>query len=274
MTPAQLKHFAPALVAAALLAPIPAMAAQQMQGAAFSVSQLLKLGNAAFPAVRPPDGVLEVVSPTTQIEDATNLTFHGFDPALGTLQAVRLQLDSRQSIDGGGSIVGNPGPDAGIIAVDPHVRTRFLVGGEEYGAAYTAIRHSGDPVPSCTMSVNDPYCLFVRSSQDDFNLDLLVGPLGAFLGPTVTVALPYRFVMSAEFTSYNRPTFTAVADFEWSGDAFLTYDYLPAAAGGAPEPSTWMLLIAGFGVTGSALRGRARTQTASGPDATRFTALR
>jgi hypothetical protein len=272
VTPAQLKHLAPALVAAALLTPIPAIAAKHTQGTAFSVSKNIHLGNKAFPAAPPPDDDLEVVSPTIEIEGASVLTFDGFDPALGTLRNVRLYLDSRQSVDGGGSIIGTAGPDAGIIEVDPGVDTRFLVGGEEYGAEHTMIYPAGDVVPRCAMIVTDPGCLFHRSSQEDFDVDLLVGPLAAFFAPTVTVALPYRFAMSAKFTSYNRPTFTAVADFDWSGNAFLTYDYLPAAPGGVPEPSAWLLLIAGFGIAGSAMRRRG--QTASGPDATRFTALR
>jgi hypothetical protein len=278
VTPAQSKLYPWAALAAVALAPVPAMAAKEAQGVAFSVSRNIQIGNEAFPAAPPADGATQLIRPTAEISGSTVLTFDGFDPSRGTLRSVRLYLDSRQSLDGGGSLVGTGSPSAGIIEVDPVVFTRFLVGGQQYGVEGTLLRiDSGAPAPTCSMTALEPACLFNRTSQEDFDVDLLVGPLDVFLAPTVTVALPYLFTMRANFTSFGvRPNFRAATDFDWSGDVILTYDYLPGGPGpgGVPEPSAWLLLIAGFGIAGSALRRRVRAQTASGPDATRFTALR
>ncbi len=46
----------------------------------------------------------------------------------------------------------------------------------------------------------------------------------------------------------------------YSWKYYTRYDYLGALGGGAPEPATWALLVTGFGLVGSALRGRRRAR--------------
>ncbi len=83
----------------------------------------------------------------------------------------------------------------------------------------------------------------------------------------------------AFFYSFQGPDYDIIAAAPDGGVTFTFYDSNPLA-GGVPEPASWTMLIAGFGLAGAALRrsrkntayGRSRVGAGSG-DRTRITSL-
>ena len=89
----------------------------------------------------------------------------------------------------------------------------------------------------------------------------LSGPVNVFSG---TIAAPkfilgyYPWVGGAEGENQSGETFSVKGDFNLS---------ITSVPGGVPEPSTWMMMVAGFGLLGGAMRygnnARAGAKTAS-----------
>lgn len=99
-----------------------------------------------------------------------------------------------------------------------------------------------------------------------FDYDLAPGGVGPGLAVTVNFVDGTSMILQSAGPSpsagfYGFRTDQAIASVSLSlagsgADSFLLDDLRIAAASGAPEPAAWALLIAGFGLAGSMLRGR------------------
>jgi hypothetical protein len=72
-------------------------------------------------------------------------------------------------------------------------------------------------------------------------------------------------VFSYNFTGINASTFTVRIDSarEWVMLTEVSFNGTMAPTGGVPEPASWAMLIAGFGITGAFMRRRARSLAAA-----------
>ena len=113
------------------------------------------------------------------------------------------------------------------------------------------------------------------SRADDGLFDFLAfdaGTLNTTFGPTTINLTGYRLDNSTVSASYLAPDSTSFASFNLSGFSGLArveftstggfrsnrfqLDNLLVSDGSVPEPSTWALMIGGFGLAGAALRRR------------------
>ena len=76
--------------------------------------------------------------------------------------------------------------------------------------------------------------------------------LGSVAGPASTTG---QFTLSYAASNITRVVVTPGSFYDWVGVDNI--NYTPATAGAVPEPATWAMMIAGFGLIGGTLRRRA-----------------
>ena len=91
---------------------------------------------------------------------------------------------------------------------------------------------------------------------------LITNDYGAHSAMAVSSGLNHWQRLSASFTNANE-----IVLYSFGGPARFSVDNVyggdvpnPAPLGAVPEPESWALLVAGFGLTGAALRRRAITR--------------
>lgn len=185
-----------------------------------------------------------------------------FDTSLGTLTAVRfvnsaqagvvLQLGTTSTCALGQCIL-HPSSGTAIVRLGSDLDTGPQTLWADLDLATMAVHHTGPTVLSQTLSISSDREYTDESTLSQFNVGspaiLLSHDLsldGLFFGAYVPVAS--RVTSNAFFSTQ------------------VIYDYTPlvegpgpGGPGPVPEPSTWAMMILGFGVIGSALRRRQRT---------------
>ncbi|MEY2883056.1 MAG: hypothetical protein RL490_780, partial [Pseudomonadota bacterium] len=124
-------------------------------------------------------------------------------------------------------------------------------------ALYTNFLHyfTGSAFPSQSTEVNGSFNLF--------NAGTLVATF-AYSSSTADQLSSYALISPPDngafsFDSFtNDVTITTLATPATIDGSAFTYDLVSTAVGGVPEPSTWAMLVLGFGVIGGTLRKRAR----------------
>ena len=181
---------------------------------------------------------------------ATAVGFDAFDPDLGTLTDVRLVLSSVQRFHYGASVLGQ-----GLIGLfDGRYIGAVNVGGQAVGGSSG---FSSGPLGFCVPEVG--YCQVAGTFDRAFGFDVAGLDPSAFLTSgdvdlhsTITLTDYQSFLSPGAFL-------TEFGVLGWNGTLSLHYTYSPssvAAPAGIPEPATWGLMIAGFGLAGAALRRR------------------
>jgi hypothetical protein len=186
--------------------------------------------------------------------DDTPVHFAAFDPALGTLTGVRLGLSSEQDFGVGLSIVGE---GSATLSIGNYVSTVQL-GGQAVGGFSRYLFDLDVKELPCTAVV---FCYNQVQVSKDFDFEVAIGDLNRFLSPDgVDLAFVSTIAMDTFLGGYLKPgaVFNMASALTWDGDLSLIYVYDPtvAAPGGVPEPASWALLIAGFGLAGARLRRR------------------
>lgn len=120
--------------------------------------------------------------------------------------------------------------------------------------------------PSLTCTSSGPVCLQLSEVKGDraFAYDVTEA-----FGQTDFTGLPVTLVSESDayfgWSDAPRPNFVATRDIGWEATFTLTWRYYQVAPGSeppsVPEPATWALMLAGFGLVGSAAR-RARREPA------------
>lgn len=250
-------HAAVWAAAAVLLPASGAAAASVVQARSFDV----EYSNLLHPAWK----ANEPTQDSKTVTDDTPIDFAAFDGALGALTDVVLSLSATQDFTSGVSIVQVEGQSPfttsitfGTYAADVRLGSASL-------DAYAPEEPTGQQGCSPILGV----CLSQASAHHDEAFDTVFADLSAFqAGAPVVFDLASNVFVSAGTTVFGNlpaPTITALGALSWTGTATLTYIYdAPAGppggpAGSAPEPASWVLMIAGFGLTGSLLRRRFRS---------------
>ena len=93
-----------------------------------------------------------------------------------------------------------------------------------------------------------------------FNVDVFTNNLFASTVVVVNAATLYN-PTTVDLSAYSNVTRISINSLsDPAGLGFDDFTFTPGAnGGGVPEPAAWALMIAGFGLAGSALRRRART---------------
>jgi hypothetical protein len=187
--------------------------------------------------------------------DNTPVHFAAFDQALGTLTGVRLELSSEQDFGVGLSIVGEGNA---TLSVGNYLSTVQLGGQPVGGLSQRYLFDLDVKELPCSAVV---FCYSQVQVSKDFDFDVAIGDLSTFLSPDgVDLALASSIALDAFPSGNLRPgaVFNMAGALTWGGDLNLTYIYDPTVTtpGGVPEPTTWALLIAGFGLTGVQFRRR------------------
>lgn len=232
----------------------PSQAAVVVQTANFSHN-----GLAVFQDTNP---VAHSVVVNKAVQAATPVHFAGFDPGLGTLTGVNVALTSDQHYGVGVSIFGN---GAALLTV-ANIANSVRFGGQAVGGllqGYTLSEAPNLNLP-CTPRENEPGCQISHGADRPFDFSVALSDLDPFLqAGGVDFDAASSIVLFGAGGVGGNALVNAFGGLVWDGNLSLTYTYEPTVAsppGGVPEPATWALLIAGFGLAGAQLRRRRGTQ--------------
>ncbi len=135
------------------------------------------------------------------------------------------------AVSGGGTFDSAGHSNVSLTEIGPGFSYGYSLSGSAYGSGWQNIP-SQHPPTLCITSGCDPFDGPVPGSPEPFSFHLNLGLLPATVGETITVSGGGE------------------DDIEpYSGTAKITR--LPSPA---PEPTTWALLLAGFGLAGMAIR--------------------
>ncbi|WP_426167566.1 PEPxxWA-CTERM sorting domain-containing protein [Sandarakinorhabdus sp. DWP1-3-1] len=134
----------------------------------------------------------------------------------------------------------------GTVALDPLVSASFVIGGSS-GTLSIATRLG--------TAGSGTIVFFSRSGGSDLFDFFLSGPvdIGAAFGPVTGTGVFALNQFTDVATTAGALTFTSSSDVIFSGGL---------AGAAVPEPASWAMLIAGFGLVGAAMRRRRTTVAA------------
>jgi hypothetical protein len=242
---------------------------------------LLALATFGIDAVAGPVGVVVNVYTSfgSGVNGSAEIPMQQFDPSLGTLTDVDIDIATSSFFSDGGTLfnhgsspasfsfqetasetidvagnIGQTGYNAGISGTIPATPFNGLNCSAASGPPIecqplvNGLLQSPSFLPSCGVAPDGTNCILscpqlnLTCSQSPTGVSLLaLGPLAPFIG-TGTVDVPATFSYSQTLTSPDGVTNII------GGPVILTtvdYFYTPADASTAPEPSTWGLLLAG-----------------------------
>lgn len=185
----------------------------------------------------------------------TPIAFDSFDASLGRLTGATLAFDYKAIYELAVSVRQAPaeGPFGQILTYGLGVA--MAAGDRFFGLS------SGEPgsvaciVPSGTTS-----CLAAGRFEEVISGRIDVLDLANDASPIIDLneAQSFTGFFSHDGVAGARPLFSAASSINWTGELTLTYTYeeqVPIV----PEPSSWAMMLAGFGLIGMAVRrGRRR----------------
>jgi hypothetical protein len=247
------RALAPALCAAALAAAVLTAAAAGPASAKTLVRSAALVGSIAATAH---SGARDVEA------YSTGFPVGQFDPALGTLQSVTLSLSAtiHQTGDVSADSFDPFRPFGGISA---GAFTFAGIGGIGFADFYFSSGPTDlTDIVACAPTAAGGCAGTIDSLESFSDATTFTDPpsLSAYTG-TGHMFFDYGLNLTAVLGSLLGPpdvpsTFETALAFK---DSALTvsYDYIPAARAGVPEPAAWALMLAGFALAGATLRGRA-----------------
>ncbi|MFN3370399.1 MAG: choice-of-anchor E domain-containing protein [Sphingomonadaceae bacterium] len=199
-------------------------------------------------AVASPAAAVTVISQSISVSPVATgtsvpLSFAQFNPSLGMLQSVLLTFTGSYSATG---TIRNP-------AAAPAVRTYTLTTGviaSIDGAGFDLDVPLGGG--SIVLAIPAQTTIPASYSGTGSGSSLLSSGLGSFIG---NGSVLLSFIGTSLFNSTGNAQLNLARQL--GGTVQLDYAYLPTAA--IPEPQTWALMIAGFGLMGLGLRRRRAT---------------
>jgi hypothetical protein len=233
--------------AMAALAAAPAWTAQIVQSDAIAIDE-----SYLFHPV--PVGTMSALTQDYTYSNA--LTFAAFDTSLGTLTGVNLALSGPQKLRGGGSIVRAAGQGNGVLYFGQSYYTWVKVGADLYPGT------TDGSLIYCTTD-DAPACLSQSETNDIASVNQSFAGLSSFLGSSpITLNMLTELYLNGIIQGDTPvPLYTVNGRFTWTGTATLTYTYDAAVIpppSDVPEPSSWALMLGGFGLVGAAMRRRPR----------------
>lgn len=151
----------------------------------------------------------------------------------------------------------------------------IITGGTFYPSTSAAPVSAVFTLNGISRALTGSYLSYMRKGDDLFDLgDTLryiaheEGPSGAsvidasFIGPNLfssnDLNEPFSADISQAFQSYAAYQFIETRNGQlFSGSGFLNVERVEYVPTGVPEPSTWLMMIIGFGMVGGAMRRRA-----------------
>lgn len=207
-----------------------------------------------------PAQATEVITQTINIDpaaapDSEVIHFNQFDSSLGTLESITLSFASSLSATGTLQNTSNASHSYTLLG-----DASALLSGN--GFSFTQLLASG-PIAAGTIGGHATKALAPISGSNSGSDTLLTG-FAPFIG---TGLVDFTFSSTKNFTiNPGAGTLSLLAQI--GGGATLTYNYslpvvVPNDPGSVPEPSSWALMLVGFGGMGAMMRRR-RTTVAFG----------
>jgi hypothetical protein len=138
---------------------------------------------------------------------------------------------------------------------------------ELFGTLYSSLRNANFITPFLTLSSYDGTQDYDGTSgQTVFGVASVTTDLGfgtaGFIGTGSIYPTLYTSGTPQGLRYYDRGALAEIATTQVTTYATVTYDYTsptpppPPPVGGVPEPASWALLVAGFGIVGGVARRR------------------
>ena len=204
------------------------MTGRVMAGGALA---LVMAGSAGAATFGPATGAIAVLASPTVTLGATSGT-----AVFNSLAAIFGTTGSLTSASGSGSVAGTLDFSNTVGTVVPDAVTGFMSFADTTGGAFLFNVASVKTLSYATSANSTSISLYLLGTASDANLGLTAAP-------------------ASETLTVNK---TGTSEFS----ASATIAAPPSIVSGVPEPTTWTMLLMGFGLAGAAVRLRARTQTA------------
>ena len=194
-----------------------------------------------FLSVAAPAGAVLIDTESVDVDNFAPQLIQGFDSSLGTLTHVELTIafDSQTGLLR--PVTGEPNPPPATVIVNGIARLETLGGLDLVLATMNGTRVYGPDVP------------IVDGFANGFGSDVLnsAAELAFFTG------IAPKFIRTSGNLFASANVLVVPTGFERiRARGTLLYYYDEAQAAPVPEPATWAMMIAGFGVAGFALRRR------------------
>lgn len=239
-----------AILAAGLLAAGPASAATMFQTAsqAFTISDFFVVNQQTVfaPANVTKGESLDSVEGLASFVGSRSITLPGFDPSLGRLESVTVEILSARTWDVGIVAAYLPATSGGALLYGNYEYVNTLNGNAFFSSS------TPDPRACLTTSVTRQPCSNgYKESSSQFH-SAQFDP-AAFGGAPVTFDLGYTLETAwlGDFAG-PPPLVSLLNRLDWEGTMSVTYGYQAV-----PEPGAWAMMLVGFGAIGAAIRRRA-----------------
>ncbi|HEY1125228.1 MAG TPA: PEPxxWA-CTERM sorting domain-containing protein [Sphingobium sp.] len=168
-----------------------------------------------------------------------------FDPSLGTLQSVTLSIDNQVYFYPNPTT--NNNQTSASYTLGGHFANTVVIGGIQLAFSY-------DPLETGTLFGGEFRMVGIGGSASAQTS--IVSNFGSLVGTGTVTPLSF---MTGIITTYSvdpgvQLLLAPKAQFVSNGT--LTYTYDDGTGPAVPEPGSWALMIAGFGIIGTAMRGR------------------
>ncbi|NJC34635.1 hypothetical protein GGR88_002149 [Sphingomonas jejuensis] len=171
-----------------------------------------------------------------------------FDPTLGALNAITVEMDA--SVMRGYWLTSMSGPVSVDAALAGTLQTN--IGSAAYQGAISSSTSSRG-----SFAVEGTGHSVTQIAADGFSPFVGTGQLGIHATGSAPAAL--TFTNFSGMGGWSEPPAAASMQARFR----VIYDYTVAGVTAVPEPATWSMLIAGFGVVGIAVRRRQRSEAAT-----------
>jgi hypothetical protein len=198
---------------------------------------------------------------------AGNVPFDGFSSSLGTLNSVTLSVAATTLRLGFVDTPAGSPPNTVAYSIDSYFR---LISARAGSGAFPLENTSIQVSTRGSGSVVQNNGVFDMSASGTGTFDLSPSLFTDVAPFTLSISDPGRSLASESGVTFSSSVpatvFQILGDCRSGsssvqcgfGSATLTYDFTSATVGAVPEPTTWAMMLIGFGVVGSAMRSDRR----------------